>query len=393
MARAPQTLPLAALGAARVALAALAISSSGCLGDFARMNGGDGGASGGDGSALGDAGNPARAEFDSQVKPILDGACSVCHDRDGAAGPSFLKPVAYDTLHVTPGMVTPNPGDSLLVTKGKHEGPAFTPAQAPIVLAWLTVEAKLLPPPNAQTYTTMPMLPKAGANKIDLGALGSDFVGTSITFDSQLLQSTLELSNITVHTDGAHGVRIVHPLFIVVSNGVKVPDPVDSFAGLDLSVAQGNATTLGPGTLFLDGVGALDQIEIGFQTLSKYDANGGGMDGGVVQGGGGCKDVMAFTADAQPTLASRCLACHGGSNQLATAATDMTKVNDLSQQGQSDACAQVKNRIDTTTVANSDIFLVTNPKGNANHPFKFNGDSNAWNAFVQAATQWVNSEK
>ncbi len=380
---------------ARIAptLFALAFAGAGCLGDFVRPMD-DAGTGADAGAAPGDGGDEAHARFISDVKPILDANCAGCHNQEGAAGPAFLKPIMYDTLTATPGMVTATPSESLLVTKGKHEGPAFTTGQAAIVLQWLTVEAAKLPPDMGSSVTTQPMPLKMGANKVDLGALAPGLTGDSLTFDLSLIGSTLELSNITVDASGAHGVHVAHPLFIVVSGGKQEPDPVDSFASLDLKVAQGNMTALGPGTLFLDGVGALDQLAIAFHTLEAYNADGSGLDGGVDNGGGGgCKAVPAFTADTQPTLAQRCVGCHGGSNTLATNAVDMTRVGDLSGGGQATACAQVKTKVNTATPSASGIFAVTDPKGNANHPFKFNGDSTAWNAFVQAATQWINSEK
>jgi hypothetical protein len=97
--------------------------------------------------------------------------------------------------------------------------------------------------------------------------------------------------------------------------------------------------------------------------------------------------------DAQPTLAQRCVGCHGGSNGSATGALDMTHVGDLSNAGQASACGQVRNKVDPSNPSTSQLFNVTNPGGNANHPFKFNGDATAWNGFVTAATKWINSEK
>src|SRR5262245_7405934 len=131
----------------------LAIAAAGCLGSF-ELPGADAGA---DAAGLvGDAGDQARGRFEADVKPILDANCAGCHNQEGAAGPAFLKPIMYDTLVATPGMVTANPADSRLVTKGKHAGPALTTGQAAIVLQWLTVEATRLPPDMGKTVITAP---------------------------------------------------------------------------------------------------------------------------------------------------------------------------------------------------------------------------------------------
>jgi mono/diheme cytochrome c family protein len=381
--------------ATHVLIAAAVAGATGCLGSYSLPDApADLGAASNDASTSADAGNPGLALFNSTVKPILDGNCAACHDKDGSAGPSFLKPVAYDTLQAAPGMIVETPAQSLLITKGLHEGPALSPTQSATVLAWLTLEASRLPPPKMGTsLETMPQKPKTGANTVKLDQFGTDFTGTTLTFDAALLGASLELSNITVHCDGANGVHIVHPLFIVNTNGTKVPDPVDSFSNLDETVAAGNSTALGPGTLFLDGVGALDQLSIAFHLIEKSGASMGGNDDGGVVSNGGCKDVAGFTMNAQPKLSANCVSCHGGSNPGATGALDMSKVSDLSGAGQDAACGQILTKVNPAAAAMSAIFNETNPAGNANHPFKFNGDANAWNSFVTAASMWITTEK
>ena len=42
--------------------------------------------------------------------------------------------------------------------------------------------------------------------------------------------------------------------------------------------------------------------------------------------------------------------------------------------------------------AQSQIFITTDPNGNASHPFKFGGNVNAFNAFRSAVSIWIQAE-
>ena len=81
--------------------------------------------------------------------------------------------------------------------------------------------------------------------------------------------------------------------------------------------------------------------------------------------------------------------CHGGNNGQATAAVDMSKL------GSDDAaaCAQIKNRVNTADPPSSQLFVTTDPNGNAAHPYKFNGDDQAFADFQDAVTQWIMAEQ
>jgi hypothetical protein len=191
------------------------------------------------------------------------------------------------------------------------------------------------------------------------------------------------------------GLRAVHPLFIIWSGGKKYPDPTDSLANVDITVARGDSSTLGPGTVVLLGVGALDELSLAFLKLDVSGmvvTDGGvpvdGGDGGII---GGCKNVPSFTTNTRPPLMQRCVSCHGGSNAQATNGLDMTKVNDTSMAAQAAACAQIKNRINTVSPAASAIFTTVAPNSTG-HPYRF-PDGTTFNAYQTMVTQWINAEK
>ena len=382
-----------------LALTLLLACAPGCLGSFQP----DGGA---DSSLANDLGGilasgdmtleTARDRFETDVHPMLDARCAACHGKAGSVGPSFLKTPTYETLVAYPDMITADPTQSRLITKGPHNGSMyFTDAESLRVLTWLTLESAALPPSLTASLTTPSMRPLAGANVVDLGALGPPFAGATLTFQSTFLGSTLELSQLSIVAGGASGLHVVHPLFIVWSNGKKIPDPVDSFAALDETIAEGQNAPLGPGTLFLNHVGTLDQLSIAFHLLEASGVVP--SDGGATSDGGtlprACQALDAFTANAQPMLSNRCVTCHGGGNGIATAALDMTHVNDLAPDAQDAACGQIRNKVNFDNPAASSLFGLNAPSSNSNHPFKFAGDQSAYTAFVQSVSQWIVKEK
>ncbi len=88
----------------------------------------------------------AEAMFSSNVEPILQSKCGVCHESGNASGyPDLFGTSSPDTYYqrVTADsrFIPAVPEDSLLLLKGEHTGPAFLPAEAQQVTAWLVQEA------------------------------------------------------------------------------------------------------------------------------------------------------------------------------------------------------------------------------------------------------------
>jgi hypothetical protein len=85
-----------------------------------------------------DPGSLARAAFDTDVKPLLTSFCAGCHV---AAQPAFMADDMYTTMMGWPGLIDLTaPTASLLLTKGSHQGPAWTSDQRPPIEAWLELE-------------------------------------------------------------------------------------------------------------------------------------------------------------------------------------------------------------------------------------------------------------
>ena len=203
----------------------------------------------------------AREMFNQRAWPGLS-SCAGCHGSQPAI--DFLAPGTADGAYTTvfsfqpPVVDVEVPSASLLLTMGKHTGPAFSADQAAGVLAWLEAERNERMPVGGNTVRIGPVLPTPGtAITLDLGVNGAQ-----LTLMPETSEAGLYFSHVTVA--GGSGVHITHPLF--VSRPPKpILDPVDRFGALDAKVAAGAQLELGP-VWFLD-FNAADYLSIHFSTL------------------------------------------------------------------------------------------------------------------------------
>jgi hypothetical protein len=221
---------------------------------------GGAGSDGGSGSTLNptDAGTGAPAEagpgsvqgravFET-ILPDLSSTCGgACHAQGAGGAPLWLGPPdPYISAVSFPGIVVANPGASIVITKGRHEGPALQDPLLTQVTQWLTVEAAALP------VVTLPQTPPfavtMGANNIDCSAAG--VAGTHITFDAAVTGNDITLSNLNLVAPAATGVHIVYPIFAVLPQGAPEIDD-QSFSNEDQTVGAGETAPLGPGLLIL----------------------------------------------------------------------------------------------------------------------------------------------
>lgn len=360
-----------------------------------------GGSGGGDTTASTTQGvDKARQLFDGLVDEMMS-ACGSCHDAGGFADTPFLREPRYDSITSWPGIVTKDPAESLLTTYAVsgsgHSGAnldsdALKNTLLPKVQAWLAEEAKAIAdtPPEQKGKSVDPFAPILGFNAVYLDGIDKAFSGMAITFNAnELTTSSLELTNVEVHTTSKMGLHIVHPLFSVYPKGGDPnPDPADSFSNVDQYIDYSQSTALGPGTLILTNWVEGGKLQISFEDIETYSTlNPDGGDGGTT---GGCQDIDSFTANAKGQF-GQCLGCHGGANGQATAAVDMQGlVNDADVPN---ACAQIRNRVNPDDPPSSQLFITTDPNGNAAHPYKFNQNQGAFTTFKDAVSIWIAAEK
>lgn len=366
-----------------------------------------GGGSGGESGEGGGSGGGASANKGKELFAALEGemveACGSCHDAGGVADTPFLAgPDRYQSMLSWPGIVMKDPSESKLVTYPisaskqhsykKIDSDALKDTLFPKVKAWLAEEAKGIVTTEAPDAGKLiaPFTPIIGFNAVYLDALGGDYTGMALTFNAtEIGAKALGLEDLEVHPTNKLGVHLVHPLFVVYPKGKKSdPDPVDSFSNVDQYFDAGEAGTLGPGTLVLTNWVQGAKLSVAFQSITPFSSEigDGGAEGGVT---GGCKDVEAFKASAQPLLQQNCVTCHGGGNPGAKGAIDMSSLS----ADPAAACAQVKNRINPDDPPGSQLFITTDPGGNAAHPYKFGGDGGKFNAFRNQVSQWISAEK
>ncbi len=202
----------------------------------------------------------AREQFMQHAWPAL-AACQSCHGSQPAI--DFLAPGTADGAYTTlfefqpPVIDVSAPASSLLVTMGKHTGPALDPASASRVLQWLEAERDERVPGVGTSATVGPFLPALGtAMTLDLPA------GGTVTMMAEAGEAGLYLSRLTVKAGSA--LHVVHPLF--VSRPPKpILDDLDRFSDLDVSLAAGETVELGPAA-FLS-FNPSDYLTIHFKTL------------------------------------------------------------------------------------------------------------------------------
>ncbi len=340
--------------------------------------------------------NLGEEMFRALEQDLFD-SCGACHQQGGSADTPFLgvrdgEPDPYVAITSWPGIIVKDADASLLITwprVGQHTGGPTLKSLEDKLIAWLDQEAEAVAAVEAGKPVIPPFRPIVpGFNAVYLDPLGADYTGMAVTFlAEELTATTLSLTNLEVHPTTKKGVHIEHPLFTVYPESAPdgMPDPVDSFSNLVQDIEAGISDDLGPGTLILTNWQTGGKLSIAFERIEAIDPTAGEGGGGTV--GGVCNAVQAFVDNVAGPLGN-CTSCHGGANATATNAVDMSDLDS----DPAATCGQIRNRVNLQTPAASQLFITTDPGGNAGHPFKFGGDAGAFNAFVSSVSVWIQQE-
>ena len=117
----------------------------------------------------------------------------------------------------------------------------------------------------------------------------------------------------------------------------------------------------------------------------------GGTDGGVPEMPGGCAQLDAFRASAQPQLTTYGTRCHAGGNASAPAGMDMTRVAASDDETLLLGCNQVLGRISPTSPSASGLFTQPDPATGGGHDFKF-GTTGELERFRADVLAWFEME-
>lgn len=204
----------------------------------------------------------ARDQFMQSAWPQL-ATCAGCHGKQPAI--DFLAPGTPDGAYQTifdfqpPVLDVGAPSASLLLTMGKHTGPAFGPDPAAAVLAWLTAERdEKVGGAGGADIRVGPFMPSHNTSvTLDLG-IG----GATLTVVTEPSEGGVYAKRITL--SAGTGIKLSHPLF-VSRPAHPIVDEIDRFAEVDLVLDAGKTVELGP-AWFLS-FATTEYLAIHFKTL------------------------------------------------------------------------------------------------------------------------------
>ncbi len=264
----------------------------------------------------GDGGSGGRPLFEALL-PAFDTACGgACHVQGQTGAPPYLGGAdAYTTIKTYQGMIAPTAAQSILLTKGQHEGPALADPLKTTITNWLAVEAAAVS--ASGPAETSPISVATGQNTVDLSKLG--IAGVSLGFTASVSGDILTLSALQIAAPAASGIQVTFPIFYVNATGGAQTEN-DDFSNVSETVAAGASAPLGTGLLIFTGWAATDTLQIAFTQLAPATVS---ADAGA---SGGCKAVAAFTQNAVPAIQNNTsLNCHN-TGRSGNAALDLSEL-------------------------------------------------------------------
>jgi hypothetical protein len=207
----------------------------------------------------------AEEQFAQRAWPAL-GRCVGCHGTQPAI--AFLAPGTADGAYATvfafqpPIVDVESPASSLLLTMGKHTGPALAPQDADAILGWLEAERSVRIPGSGTPVRIGPVpLAHGVRNTVDLG------LGATLRFVPAATAGGLSLTEIELAA-GPGGIRAVHPLFASQPRvGPPRIDVIDAFGDVEIELAAHAVAPLGGGSALFPRFPPTDPITIHFRTL------------------------------------------------------------------------------------------------------------------------------
>lgn len=283
----------------------------------------------GDGTGTDDPAAALRAQFNSDVLPLMQQRCAACHG-GSMEFIDFMAPnedfaTEYDRVKGWPALInTEDASQSRLITKGQHDGPAWGPEDLNLINPWLQAEADL--GKGGDEIDTTAITPISGDNEYDLGDLGvTEAAGCLIRFQYDFSPPIIYITNLRIQGD-ADGCLLDNPVVAAVTDpdgdGTDTTwyDPNNKFSGLTVDVGPDQEVLVGGGSVIISWVPAEElqgTVRIKFRFFNA-EATGTGSGG---DGGGGAKLVDVFyntiingncnlingTANGTP-----CTNCHAG---------------------------------------------------------------------------------
>lgn len=336
-----------------------------------------------------------KAIFTKRVQPEISKSCSCHYSKQMDILPFLASPMEPDkdytaiTGYTSGKFLTAVPEQSLLLTKGKHQGPAFNDVQFLAVRGWLDVEATTRG--LGKGSPTTPSVPiRDGDYFLAIDKFTKDPL-SKITFSMKAGSSNaFVVSNLQITAGPATGIKLKHPRFVFLTAAGTTPDPSDALQTVDITVMQNQTATLGAGTLRLTGVPAsAARVAMAFESISPTVPDAPPPV---------CKAPQLFNPAVLNTLKACAIQCHsptamdksagsanGAFNMGASLGTDQTALASL--------CIYTLSRVTITDIPKSPLIRQPQPAppGTTNHPFKLS--QAASDMFQAAVTTWAMAEK
>jgi hypothetical protein len=361
------------------------LAPSSARGDAGASNASDGGAGEGSTAAPTTPEGMFRA-LEADLVKTCGGNGGACHVNGTLKdAPRWLAPPdAYVSAKGYPGVI-PADNDlehSILLTQIEHTGPALvnSPALYARVRNWIAAELD-----NAKVPETPPFAVTDGFNSVDLSPALQGLDGARLVFTATAGSAGMTLSAMRIVGATVHTMVITDPFFVVVpQHGPVIVNPTtNGFVG-DLTVPAGQTVDFYDGILLLPTWAPTNQLAL---ALNKIHLENPPPDAGTVAGG--CTSVASFTANAVPAFkidlgsGATCLGCHGGGDDVAVNAMDLTAV------GTDDAraCTQARFYVNLKDKPNSQLILTPMGQANPVHPI-----INAPQTFAQGILSWLANE-
>ena len=231
-----------------------------------------------------------------------------------------------------------------------------------------------------------------------LAQFDENFGGSSITFiatevDAGEGNTLLVLDNIEVHASGELQVHIVHPLFVAYpEDEFPLPDLIDSFSNVEAVFPdpETGSQSLGSGGVVLLDWLPDSRLSIAFGDVRIFAENGAELVD--------CLALGEFQTNVVPNLTFCAETCHNGVGDGSAASPDYPPdaqaTMDLSKldSDPAAACREARLRIAPGLPENSQILISTDPLGTQVHPYRFEGDKQAYDSFAAAVSPWITQE-
>jgi hypothetical protein len=338
-----------------------------------------------------------KAIFVKRVQPEISKSCSCHYTKQMDILPFLENPQEPDkdyakiTAYSSGKFLTAVPEQSALLTKGKHQGPAFSDVQFLAVRGWLDVEATTRG--LGKGSPTTPSVPiRDGEYFLAIDKFTKDPL-SKITFTMKMGSSNaFVVSDLKITAGPATGIKVKHPRIIFITAAGTTPDPSDALQTVDLTVMQSMSASLGSGTLRLTGVPAsAARVAMAFESISPTIPDAPPPV---------CKSPMLWNPAVLNTLKACALQCHspGATDRTAGSATgafNMAASLGTDQAALASLCVYTLSRVNLADIPRSPLIRQPQPVtlgGTTNHPFKFSTDATS-NMFQMAVTTWGMAEK